>query len=340
MWLQPSAQPVAMSEVFLSYAREDRDIVPGSTFEDVIEEAILAAKVVVVVWTRASIKSEWVQAEASDGLERGILFPILLDDVRVPGGFRRKQSGNLVGWPLRVDPSEMERMLTALVARAGLSATKITLPPTTSWWYRPKVSTVTGILIASVLVSGLFLMREPETPQPDLPVLTSPIASIAVFPFGNAADVPAEAPFGVLAFEVGALLSRAGTLQVSSEDRVQGYLDSPLDRPGSRINTTHQLTGSLRRDGPGKTILSAQLLQTDMTAPAWQHEYVLIESELVNTVTAIADDVASSLNVQLPLQQGDVQRDAYLNYLQANAELRKPGSIDVLVVRGRSKVPE
>ena len=102
-----------MSDIFISYAREDRDrveplvelfesnglsvwwdreIIPGSTFENVIDDAILKARLVVVVWTEISVKSEWVQAEASDGLERDILIPIMLDEVRVPVAFRRKQS--------------------------------------------------------------------------------------------------------------------------------------------------------------------------------------------------------------------------------------------------------
>lgn len=68
-----------MSDVFVSYAREDRDrveplvrlfeanglsvwwdkeLVPGSTFEDVIDQVIVKAKCVVVIWCKHSIQSE------------------------------------------------------------------------------------------------------------------------------------------------------------------------------------------------------------------------------------------------------------------------------------------
>ena len=84
-----------MSEVFFSYAREDRDrverlalafedagldvwwdrkISPGDRFEEVIEQAIDAAHCVVVVWSIASVGSDWVKTEAAEGLETGKLI--------------------------------------------------------------------------------------------------------------------------------------------------------------------------------------------------------------------------------------------------------------------------
>lgn len=47
-----------------------------------ISKAIDAAKCVVVVWSRNSVESEWVINEANEGLERDILVPLMIDDVR------------------------------------------------------------------------------------------------------------------------------------------------------------------------------------------------------------------------------------------------------------------
>ena len=97
-------------DVFVSYASTDRDrIAPlvqalegggwsvwwdrhleaGTAFDREIQHALDESKCVIVVWTEASVESDWVLAEAGDGLERGILIPVMLDDVRPPLAFRR-----------------------------------------------------------------------------------------------------------------------------------------------------------------------------------------------------------------------------------------------------------
>ncbi len=108
-----------MADIFISYASEDRlrveplakelkeqgwsvfwdrTILPGKNFSQVIEKAIDAAKCVVVLWSNASIKSDWVQNEAAEGAKRSVLVPVLVDDVMVPLEFRRIQAANLTDW--------------------------------------------------------------------------------------------------------------------------------------------------------------------------------------------------------------------------------------------------
>ena len=115
-----------MADIFISYARADRpraqrlawalsqqgwsvwwdrEIPPGKSFDDVIEEALSAAKCVIVVWSNESVKSEWVKAEASEAFKRRILVPILADEARIPLEFRRLQAARLIDWDtLRVNP--------------------------------------------------------------------------------------------------------------------------------------------------------------------------------------------------------------------------------------------
>ena len=48
----------------------DRTIPPGRIFDEVIQEALAAAKCVVVLWSETSVRSNWVKTEASDGMAR------------------------------------------------------------------------------------------------------------------------------------------------------------------------------------------------------------------------------------------------------------------------------
>jgi len=106
-------------DVFLSYAREDaeharalatlltsrglkvfwdREIPAGRQFRQVIEDALKSAKCVVVLWSKASVKSHWVHEEATVGVEREVLVPAILEEVTPPLGFRSLQCADLRPW--------------------------------------------------------------------------------------------------------------------------------------------------------------------------------------------------------------------------------------------------
>lgn len=107
-----------MADIFLSYAKEDRarasrfaaafskhgwsvfwdPLIPtGKPFDLIIASELEAARCVVVLWSQYSIKSNWVKDEAREGEHRGILHPVLIDDVKPPLGFRSLQYADLRG---------------------------------------------------------------------------------------------------------------------------------------------------------------------------------------------------------------------------------------------------
>src|SRR5262249_9603515 len=107
------------SDVFVSYADSDLErvrplidalseegwsvwwdprILPGQSWEQVLGPALDEARCVRVVWSFTSVQSEWVRAEAEDARARGIVVPVLLDEVRIPLQFRPIQAARLVGW--------------------------------------------------------------------------------------------------------------------------------------------------------------------------------------------------------------------------------------------------
>jgi hypothetical protein len=126
-----------MSDIFISYAREDRDrakilanalklqgwsifwdpdIAPGKTWRDTLAEALEAARCVIVIWSEASVASTWVSEEAEVGLARHILVPVLFDRVDPPLGFRHIQVADLVGWDGRASAESFVQLLKAITA--------------------------------------------------------------------------------------------------------------------------------------------------------------------------------------------------------------------------------
>ncbi|NIM11020.1 MAG: TIR domain-containing protein [Candidatus Aminicenantes bacterium] len=126
-----------MSDIFISYAHSDREraqnlakalkkqgwsvwwdrqIPPGKTFDDVIEEALDAAKCIIVLWSKDSVTSEWVKAEAAEGKKRKILIPILIDDVKIPLEFRRTHAVRLEDWGGTLTHKEFDSLLEAVTA--------------------------------------------------------------------------------------------------------------------------------------------------------------------------------------------------------------------------------
>ena len=129
-----------MSDIFISYAREDLDrarplasalesrgwsvwwdrrIVAGETFDQTIERELESAKSVVVLWSKDSIESEWTKNEATVAAERNVLVPALLDDVRIPLEFRRKQTANLIDWDGDASHEGFQALCEGIAGRIG-----------------------------------------------------------------------------------------------------------------------------------------------------------------------------------------------------------------------------
>ena len=128
-----------MADIFLSYASEDREriiplvevfeaegfsvwwdrhIGPGASFDLEIERELALASCVVVVWSDHSLRKDWVRDEADEGLERGILVPVRIDDVRPPLGTRRVQMADLKMWP-EAEPEQLQQLSDSIRSLVG-----------------------------------------------------------------------------------------------------------------------------------------------------------------------------------------------------------------------------
>ena len=140
-----------MSDIFISYASEDRSrvrpladalsghgwsvwwdrqIQAGRTFDQVIADALASARCVVVVWSKDSVASSWVREEADEGRKRGVLIPVLIDDVRPPLGFGRIQAAPMIEWDGANKSEEFQKLAADVAAVIGAPSGRTPAPET------------------------------------------------------------------------------------------------------------------------------------------------------------------------------------------------------------------
>jgi hypothetical protein len=125
------------ADIFISYASEDRSeaeklagrlealgwttwwdrrIPPGQDYAKVIENALNAARCVIVLWSKDSAASRWVVNEAGAAADRGVLVPALIAQTDIPFEFRRIQAADLIGWEPSAHSESFNQLVEAVAA--------------------------------------------------------------------------------------------------------------------------------------------------------------------------------------------------------------------------------
>ena len=138
-------------DVFMSYAREDamavrslvsafeaeghtvfwdRHIQPGQHWSDVLENAMRESRVVVVVWSAASVTSAWVKAEATEAMAQRKLVPVRIDSATIPMPFGQVQTADIaLNRPLHEQGLSIAAVMAGL-RDAGVAAPGVSASPT------------------------------------------------------------------------------------------------------------------------------------------------------------------------------------------------------------------
>src|ERR1700733_10814558 len=108
-----------LPDIFLSYSRDDQatarlfaegferegfsiwwdaSLNPGEAFDQVTEKALREAKAVVVLWSKKSVDSRWVRAEAMQANDNKTLVPVMIEPCKRPIMFELTHTADLSQW--------------------------------------------------------------------------------------------------------------------------------------------------------------------------------------------------------------------------------------------------
>ena len=168
-----------MKDVFVSYASEDRAIAQrlamgleasgisvwwdrqiqvGSEWDKTIEEALAAAKCVVVLWTGQAKQSRWVRAEARAALKQEKVVPVMLEADAIPLAFTGIQALRFLGWEGGAGSKEYDLLLGAIKAKLEGKPVSLPVEAATKASWIGKVAGVVGLKTLAGVVLAVLLM--------------------------------------------------------------------------------------------------------------------------------------------------------------------------------------
>jgi serine/threonine-protein kinase len=217
-----------MSDIFISYSRADLPIArlfatglehegfsvwwdqalsAGETFDTATEQALEKARAVVVLWSRNSVESRWVRAEATQAQANNRLVPVMIEPCKRPIMFELTQTADLYDWTDDADDLRWRAFVDGLRkrlgarddTRAGTPAVDAVSAP--SPWRRLRRKRVrwdvaAALCALSVAVGGL-VMWLPANQRSESPQTATPLHLSVSF-----AGAPGYAPVGSRHFDI------------------------------------------------------------------------------------------------------------------------------------------
>ena len=336
----PAPAEPSRPALFLSYARADRaraeqvaralenggftlwwdaKIEGGAQYARTIADALDQAGTVLVLWSAASIGSDWVRDEAAQGRDAGKLVPLSLDGSVPPLGFRQYQAIDLSRWRGKADAPEMEAVRRAV---AGLGA-----HPAASAAIRPgrRGPSRRALLLggAGLVIGGAGAVGWRQGLFGGGGAINR--NSIAVLPFHNLSGNSEQAYFSDgLTEETRGALRRVASLQVVGATSSDTMRDSKDDAQtiASKLGVAYLLEGSVQRAGDTVRI-ALDLTDGGTGFSRWSNRFDRKMTDIFAVQTEIAQTVAQALSVQMataaPAPGGTTNVAAYEHYLRGKA---------------------
>lgn len=190
----------SVARVFLSYDRDDSakartlaealesaghavwwdsHIKGGTEYSKEIEQALIDAEAVVVLWSRYAINSPWVRDEAAAGRDRGRLVPVRLDETDAPMGFRQYQNIDLSSWKGRGKPGGLQEILACIHRLSGelpelpAKATPAVAPARRELSKTVRLAVIAALVFAAIAVAYFLVNRSGSSSAPVVAVVAA-----------------------------------------------------------------------------------------------------------------------------------------------------------------------
>ena len=303
-----------MPDIFLSYSRVDQvtarrfadafaasgvevwwdtALRSGQAYDEITETALKTAKAVVVLWSKTSVASRWVRAEATQADRNGTLVPVMIEACERPIMFELTQTADLSHWQGAPDDA--------------------------AW--RSFLADVHGFLTPRSEASQPPPNRSEAFTQTPPPVAQEPL--LAVLAFDNlSGDADLTYFSDGISEDILDTVARSSALKVvarSSSFQFRGA-DKAVRRIAADLKATHLLDGSVRRSGT-RVRIAAQLVDCGTATTLWSSRFDRELTDVFALQDEIALEVAAALKVALPLatRQAAIRPEAYDHYLHARA---------------------
>jgi TolB-like protein/tetratricopeptide (TPR) repeat protein len=286
-----------MADVFLSYCRDDQatarrfamgferegfsvwwdqvlDV--GEAFDSVTEQALDDAKAVVVLWSRHSVDSRWVRAEATQAQANSRLVPVMIEPCRRPIMFELTHTADLSDWT--GDPADARWQsfiegLRRFLGKNTASLANATAPDTAP--------------------AGDELFRRP---------------AVAVLPFANLSGEPEQEYFvDGITQDIVSALSYWRWFPVIARNSTLVYKKQSVDikEIGQKLGAKYVLEGSVRKSG-GRIRITAQLIDATTGHQLWSQRYDRDLTDIFEVQDEITEHIVSSIEPEL--QRAEQQR--------------------------------
>ncbi len=368
-----------MPDIFLSYSRDDQIIArrfadalaregfsiwwdatlnAGEAYDQVTEKALKTAKAVVVLWSKRSVDSRWVRAEATQADRLKTLVPVMIEPCERPIMFELTHTADLSHWS--GDPNEpaWQSFLSGLRRFVdqgeSVRAAPLAVPGASR---APRFSaTSLGVLAAVVIIAAGIVWAvtrtSGKTPAQATPTATaggspSPAkainlpagVSLAALPFVNlSGDAQQEYFSDGLTEEILNQLAQIKALRLTARTSSFSFKGKNEDVRviGEKLGVNNLLEGSVRKDGKQLRI-TAELINAADGTDVWSRTYDRELSGVFAVQEEIAKDVSQALSITLDVGEmsrakgGTTNLEAYDQYLRGRALRRQQGgSKDIL----------
>ena len=328
-----------MSEVFLSYARDDvatarrvakalaagghqvwwdTDLPAHRAYSEEIERRLEQAKAVVVLWSKAATQSQWVRAEADFARSAGKLVQAQLDDGLPPMPFNQIQSASLKGWRGNVRHAGWEKLaasVAALVSGEELAAKAAVAAP---WWTAPRmrwIAAAGALLLLVAAFAGFRLIGDGETGRP----------RVAVLPFESLDSRDSSLVAGIWE-DTRQAIGRNPQLLVLGPNTAEEIADK--DNSAASKIADYLVEASVRSTGD-RIRVSANLVRTEDGAELWSKNFDRRLDDVFALQSEIAGEIEGHIRGRLADHGGRQPQniattgEVYALYSDARTKIRK-----------------